>query len=213
MTLKHGLELEAIFFVALGAFISFVFIGNNQSAQQFNANASAPVIMVTPMLTPTPATTPTTTSQISPNGKKQVIAETIQNKDYSYSYTLYVADGSGNDKQVVFSKNFDTSGSVAIPFNTWSPDNRYFFIEETEKGIMNVLVFKASGEPFANTAAYLNLTDAFNKRNTGNNYDVATGWASETLIIINTTTQENKKGPSYWFEVPSTAIIQLSTRF
>ena len=72
---------------------------------------------------------------------------------------------------------------------------------------------RADGEPLMSGNQTFDAKALFDARNTGNNYQEATGWASETLVIINTVRQNGEKGPSYWLEVPSGAIIPLSTQF
>jgi hypothetical protein len=136
-----------------------------------------------------------------------------ENPDNTITYDLSAADSNGANQRYFLTKTLNSSKSMTIPFNAWSPDDKYFFIEEKSENSKSVFVFKATGEQFEGGETYLDATDLFNQKQTGNNFDVATGWASESLIIINTTNADNKKGPSYWFEVPSKAIIQLSTEF
>ena len=117
------------------------------------------------------------------------------------------------NENYIFSKTLDTEKYMTIPYNTWSPDNRYFFIQENAKEGESIFAFKATGEAFSDTEQHFDVTDLFKKRNTGNNFSEATGWGSESLIIINTTKEDGTKGPSYWFEVPSKAILILATEF
>lgn len=217
-TIRHHLRLE-IFFVTLAAFIGvFLAVYSNIYSPKFSIFSSIPIMPEeqVPKATPTPPLPkPQTASQVSPDGTKQVVMKTVFNKDGTQTYIFSTADSSGNNEQAIFTKTLDNARSMSIPFNTWSPDNKYFFIQEQTKddSVTNVFVFKGSGEPIANKEKYFDVTDIFSKRNTGNNFDKATGWASETLIIFNTRTLDDVKGPSYWFELPSKAVIQLSTDF
>lgn len=151
-------------------------------------------------------------SEISSDGSKKVISQTIQNRDGSKSVTVSTQDGNGDNGQVIFNNTIEKGKSIVIPYNTWSPDNKYFFIQKNTPGGSEIMVFNAKGEPFVSGENYLDLTGLFQKQVTGNNFSEATGWASETLIIVNGVSKGNTK-VSYWFEVPSKAIMQLSTVF
>lgn len=208
ITLRHQLEAEGVSIIAFAALLSMLFlVQGNKNIQQ--------VRIVTPLattqeptVTPTPAVS--TTMQISPDGTKNVVLKTTRNKDGTSTYAVSSANGAGEKENLVYSETLQSPQNISIPFNTWSPDDKYFFIKKNND---TVFVFKASGESFAEDKPYLDLTDIFKNRITGNNYVDATGWASETLIIVNTAKDDGAKGPSYWFEVPSKAIIQLATDF
>lgn len=207
-TTRVKLEIEGISIIAFAALLSMLFVmqGNN-SNRQFR--------IVTPLATqPEPTTAPippeSTVMQISPDGTRNVVMKTTHNKDETATYAVFSANGAGEKRNLIYAQTLSRGESMSIPFNTWSPDNNYFFIKKNND---TVLAFKASGEAFADGSQYLDVTDIFKKRGTGYNYADATGWASETLIIVNTTKEDNTKGPSYWFEVPSKAVIQLATDF
>jgi len=206
MKFKKLLGVDAIVFMFFGAVVGLLAIQmqNQQgSPSTIETHASVP--------TPTVAFIPTnnTISQISSDGTKKIILKTTQNSDASQSYELSTNDNG----PVIFSKTLPAGESMSIPFNTWSPDNTYFFIKEQTADSSVFIVFRANGEAFADGEAYHSLTDAFAQRATGNIFDDATGWADDGLIIINTKTQDNLQGPSYWFSVANKAIIPLSTKF
>ena len=208
VTLRHQLEIEGVSLIAFAALLSMLFfVQGNKNHQQLRI-VTPLVTTQEPTVTPTPAVN--TTMQISPDGTKNVVMKTTHNKDGTATYAVSSANGAGEKENLIYSETLPSTQNISIPFNTWSPDDKYFF---TKKNNDTVLVFKASGEAFADGVQYLDLTDLFKKRGTGNNYAEATGWASETLIIVNTTKEDNTKGPSYWFEVPTKAIIQLATDF
>jgi hypothetical protein len=210
-TLRRQIELETIFLITICAGISIFFVTQKNNFQpQFSIasnepQAQAPAEVVTPKIT--------VFSQISPDGKEKVIMKVTENNDGTKTYAFSTANQEGDNEKHIFSKTSDLQIDMTIPFNTWSPDNKYFFIQENSENGKSIFVFSATGTQFANGEIYLDATDLFAKANTGNNFNQATGWASESLIIINTTKENNAEGPSYWFEVPSKAIIQLSTKF
>lgn len=207
---KRQIEIESIFLLTMVAAVSLFFVYKNNHQSQFNVASSIPSVQV-----PVEAVAPkvTVSSQISPDGTKKVIMKITENSDNTSTYDFSTADGNGGNELHIFTQILTATESATIPFNAWAPDNKLFFINKTMGANKSVFVFKATGATFSGGETFLDATDSFTKANTGNNFDVATGWASETLIIINTTKPDNTKGPSYWFEVPSKAVIQLSTEF
>lgn len=202
----------AALFAAILGFIVALYVHTPQSFTVFARIPNTQTPLISPTTTPAK---PSTVSQTSSDGTKKIIIAEIQNADTTKTYYVSVADSAGLHASPIFTKTLDQTKTMILPFNTWSPDNKYFFIQEqtTTGMVTGILALQATGKPFANGQPYLDVTNVFINRNTGYTLREATGWASETLIIINSVTPENKKGPSYWFEVPSTAIIQLSTDF
>lgn len=215
-TLKH--KLEYFFFIAMAAVLGlFLAFSVNKNVSLFKTRATMPVRETNNIPTPIPTGIPvlkeSVISQISSDATKKVVLHAIQNSNNSQTATLSTEDGGGQNEKIIFTKILSKDENILIPYNTWSPDDKYFFIQENTSSATAIMVFQAKGEPFANGASSLDLTGLFRKQNMENSFKEATGWASESLIIVNTTTQNNTRGPSYWFEVPSKAIIQLSTPF
>ncbi|MBI4096762.1 MAG: hypothetical protein HY425_03545 [Candidatus Levybacteria bacterium] len=212
ITVRRQVELETVFLITMAAAVSIFFVAykNNNSRGQFNIVSSIP-----PVSAPAEAVDPqiTVASQISPDGTKKVIMKVTENSDSTKTYDFSVSDENGANEQHIFTKILDLSSSMEIPFNTWSPDNKYLFIREQSENDKKVLVFKADGASFENGETFLDAAAFFKEKNTGNIFEEATGWASETLIIINTKKPDGSKAFSYWFEIPSKSIIQLSTEF
>jgi len=210
ITLKRKIEIEAIFLVGIAVIVGIFFAayGSNYK-QQFNVPLKTPQMPVVK----TTLTKVTVSSQISPDGTKEVVMKITQNPDNTKTYNFSVVDVASLIETHIFTWILDPLKSMLIPFNTWSSDDQYFFVQQNTASTKSVFVFKINGSPFANGSNYLDVTDLFAKANTGNNFDEATGWASGTLIIINTIKTDGTKGPSYWFEVPSQSVIQLSTQF
>lgn len=215
--LKH--KLENIFLITVaalsGLFLAFIV---NKNMPLLKTNATTPAIytdaLPTPVPTEIPAPKESTASEISSDATKKVILKTIENKNQTSTATLYTQDGEGENLRIIFTKTLEKDKSITIPYNTWSPDNKYFFIQENTPSGPEIKVFNALGESFEDGEAYLGLTNLFRKKETGNNFKEATGWGSETLIIVNATPpDDNTRLTSYWFEVPSKAVIQLSTIF
>ncbi len=154
-----------------------------------------------------------TASQPTPDGTKKVVMKTTHNTN-SLHYVFTTTDGSGGNVQPLFEETIQASVSATegmnIPFNSWSPDNKYVFIQKNDG---DALVYKVTGEDIIPGQRYLDIKNLFDAAGKKDTYKETTGWASPTLLIINTLSPDNTKGSSYWFEVPSKAIIQLSSSF
>ncbi len=144
-------------------------------------------------------------SMISPEGsetltvKKEVGEGTV-------NYLITTTNG------LSYTKTLAGGGSLSIPFNTWSPDKKYVFLKEDgEKS--NYYVFSASGKTFADGVSYLNVGEVFGKKVEEFKLLEATGWASPTLLVVNTTTQTGENGPSFWFDITNQSFIRLSSKF
>lgn len=214
-TLKRNIEV----FLCISAIIavsgfSIWQVNRANSGQLSNvivAGYTAPA--ATAPVTSTPAPKIDMASQPTPDGKKKLLMEATHKKDTS-TYVFTTSDGSGGNIQPLFTTTIQASASATaglnIPFNTWSPDNKYVFIQKNDG---NAWVFNATGEEIVPGQKYLDVKDLFNAAGKKDTYKETTGWASPTLLIINTLAPDNTKGSSYWFEVPSKAIIQLSSSF
>lgn len=215
MTIKHQIELETISFIFIAAFLSvFLVWRSNQSFQQ-QFHLAVPFVaenktetVVTPISDKVLKIDIAT--QTSPDGTKKLIMKTTHNFDGTLTYVFSVTDKSAESKQVLYTERVKGSESMSIPFNTFSPDNKYLFIQ---KNGSNALVFKATGESVAADQEYFDVSGLFGEKIKQHIFSQATGWASPTLLVINTVTQNGTKGSSYWFEVPSKAILQLASEF
>ena len=202
-----------LFILAAGIGLFLAFYTTHRP--QLPTKISLPVIQThenpTPILTPL-IPQPQVISQISPDGAKQLTMTVTTSKDLTKTYTFVTSDADGSNQQTIYTSP-DTTDSLSIPFNTWSPDDKYLFLTYTASSSAEALVMRADGKPLTDTEPTFNAKTIFDAKNTGNTYQETTGWASETLLIINTTVSDGSKGPSYWLEIPSLAIIQLSTQF
>src|SRR5581483_9774178 len=105
-----------------------------------------------------------------------------------------------------------TGDSLIVPYNTWSPGNNYFFIQENSNDGTQVMVFNGSGKPFTNGSEFLDLTGVFAKDVSTSAFGSATGWAADNLIIIESKNTTGANGTSYWFGVPDEGVIPLATQ-
>jgi len=149
-------------------------------------------------------------SQTTPDGTKILSMTRTQNSDKTYTYIFSVEDESGDNKKQIYTVTIPVSENMSVPFNAWSPDNQYLFIQ---KNTDNALVFKANGESVTDGQLYFDIKDSFEKKVTTVVPRAITGWAANRLIIVNTLKTDSAIGPSYWFEVPSKVVVKLSSLF
>lgn len=215
MTKLHNLKLNALLLLITAAITGSVFslyINNKADIRlDFMLPVTASYQGALPTITPAPEIT--TFSQISPDGVR-VLTMTVTAVSGEAKYYKFIASGPDDkEKLQIFEIRLPNTDKMSVPFNSWSPDNKYVFIEERLSDKNSALVFKADGKPVSDGEKYLDVRAIFDSENTGNIYQETTGWASETLLIVNSIKADGSKGPSYWLEVPSKAVIRLSTEF
>lgn len=213
MTARQYFELDFVFILLVAAILGMTFALSTHRPNNHVAfsvpdlqNKQAPSDTIAPIQD-------SSFSQISPDGTQKVTILVHAGENNTKTYTIITSQENGSDTHTLFTIALPDSESITIPFNTWSPDNHYVFIEHNTPNNTQAWIFQANGQPLSQETSYLNANALFDGRNTGDTYQEATGWSSETLLIINTTTLDGKKGPSYWFDVPSKSIIPLSTEF
>ena len=179
---------KVIFFILIVTIISLFFLvqRNNKRSEPVNSSAAPPII--------TPVQIETTNVMDSPDGSLKLILE-----EKNGLQTIFVTTIPEGQKVQIYKK--ETAGhKLEIPYNTWSPDNIYFFL-------------KSSGNIFASDSPYLSVQELF--RNKVPNYAIEdiTGWAAPNLLLINARMITEDKKASFWFEVSSQLFIQLGTYF
>lgn len=214
MTIRKVLEVETISLLFIAAIVGSVMVWYNNYKFEQKFKVVSPLVsndlgpkIISPTVNPTLQVE--TASQISPDGTKMVHMKAVHNSDNTYTYTFSDSDALGENEVQLLSQTVPESEKMSIPFNTWSPDNKYVWIQDGK----NALMFLSSGDPLATDSAYLNVTDLFSNAIHTSNFYEATGWSSPTLFIINTIKDNNTRGSSYWFELPSKRFIPLATLF
>src|SRR5258708_4674850 len=163
--------------------------------------------------TPEPTITPWT----SPDGKKILVMKMLKLSHDSVRYSFFVTtDATATPSgQPVFSKIVSAATTMSIPFNTWSPDNQHFFIQEQNGNETHTYVLKASGQPFADGEVALDVENLFAQKNSDYPIKEITGWAAPTLLIVNTNPTDPAKntGPSFWFDISRKTVTRLTNTF
>lgn len=112
---------------------------------------------------------------------------------------------------IIFETSANADHAITLPRNAWSPDNKYLFVSRNTPQGMDFLVFRSDGSSFKNDQKYLNISELWQKTKMALRIHTLTGWASEDLIVVYTSTPEGNQGPSYWFVVSSQQFMQLSS--
>lgn len=204
--------LFTVLFIAVVTSVClFVLIQKDNKIYQPVFSATVPTLML-------PSPTPTSVGPIqvaemdSPDGTKKLTMKRVLIKDMM-SYSFIISDNTGSTEPVSIEISVKPSSSFSIPYNTWSPDNKYFFLKETSPKITSYLVFSSDGGTLARGASFLNIQDIFVEKVPNLVIEDVTGWADPILLIVNTKKPSGELGPSYWFEIPGENFTQLSSRF
>jgi hypothetical protein len=146
------------------------------------------------------------TSVNSPDGTETISMKTSKQSGMTkYSFT---AGG-----KEIFTDTVDPSISFSIPENTFSPDNKYVFLKETGNVGSSFFALTANGDSSTQNDQTANITSLFAIKYPNLKIQDATGWGGINLIVFNTLNSDGSRGSSFWFEMPSHAIIQLANRF
>lgn len=173
--------------------LAFLMIG-------FRNNASTSLVTALPSATPI-----TQSSEVrSLEGDNKLNMTTRLNTNGTTQYKFLVTDSSGKTTQL-FTKTVAKGEEMVIAHNSWSPNNKYVFIEDRRGSVIDYLLFKANGELFTNNQSYLNVTALFNEKVKNYNLKAVTGWDDPVLMHVQT-----YNGPPFWFDLITQSFIQLA---
>jgi|CXWL01.1.fsa_nt_gi hypothetical protein len=125
------------------------------------------------------------------------------------NYTFKVSDSADATEEVVYTNAVGLGEAITVPANSWSPDNKLFFILEKSGGRNSYRVFRADGEAFKSGEKYLDINDYWSLSKRRYQIKEVTGWASPDLLIVLTVKEDGTAGPSFWFVVSSHSFMQL----
>lgn len=196
------MKAQIILFITLITILFIVIFQLNSKKSQTIITSAAPPITISPV--------ETIISNImdSPDGSKTLSVE----KKGAYQ-TIFVFSKSDGQKIEIYKEETIGPDKLEIPYNTWSPDNVYFFLRDKGSTVNNYFVFQSSGGLFANNLPYISMSELFNKNMPDYLIEDVTGWGGINLIIINAKNIIDSRKVSFWFDVPSQTFIQLGTYF
>ena len=143
----------------------------------------------------------------SGDGKARLIRVAKELTGGEVNYSLKVI--SGGTERELFSKVVGPGASVDIPLNSWSPDNKQFFLQENDGQAMHYLVYREDGGKYRDGQEYLNINEDWLKSK--NNYTIkeVTGWEGNDLLRVNTSNADGSRGPSFWLVISTRKFLQL----
>lgn len=218
MTLRHELEtIFFIFFASIIALASLFYLRSPKHMQQLSVATPLPNF-VSNQLTPTPTPIPdipkvTFDSWTSSDGKEKISMKTEQNPNLSKTYTFTLINTADNSSFPLFFQTVASTSSMTIPFNAFAPDNAYVFLQQKDNDTTHFLVFKTSGQPFANGQQYLDVTPLFVAHTASYKLVDVTGWAGPGLLIVNAKAVDGNANSSFWFDMSSESFISLANYF
>ncbi len=195
-------EVESIFLIFILS-AAFLLAWNKFYKPTFHFSASNLPSAPSPTPSPEPLSPVQTITTQSPDGKKDLIMEK-QLKGDLVNYSFSVLDKEENILTFLYSKNLAKSEAIDIPFNTWSPDNKYIFIKE--EGVYYLWLLSAE------TTTPIKISELFTEKYKELSLDEITGWAAPGLLIVNAKTTDGVQS-SLWFDVVNQNFIPLATTF
>lgn len=158
------------------------------------------------------ANLPQKTNFEAPNGK-YVLTEKKEKTRETITQTFLVTPEKGASIEL-FKKDSPNGDLVSVPFNTFSPNDRYVFLKENDSDKTRYLVFRTDGKSLGKDANYVEVSSLF-EQSKYNGYKLMdiTGWGGVDLLILNTNNSDGSQGPSFWFEATTNSFIRLNDRF
>lgn len=148
----------------------------------------------------------------APNGEVNMnIREETNGALVTEAFTI-INQKTGKETQI-YKETLAQGNSITVPYNTFSPDNKYVFLQKTEANATSYFVLRTDGTPMEKDGQILDFLNLFNEKYPDFKVTDVTGWGGMGLIVMNTNKQNGEKGPSFWYDVSGKTFIQLSTRF
>ena len=144
----------------------------------------------------------------SGDGKAKLLGTNKRLADATTNYVFRVVNEEDSPRKL-FSKTLSLGGTIEVPANSWSPDNKQLFVQENNNGVTNYLVYKADGSKYKNGDDHLDVSAFWEKSKYKYTIKTATGWAGNDLLELLTTKEDGTAGPSFWFVTSSRNFLQL----
>ena len=155
----------------------------------------------------------TTVDVISPNEKATLTMKGLKKADGTLNQTFFISLDAAKESVEIYTHESNPANQVLIPYNTFSPDNKYIFlkIEDPEKA--QYIVVSTDGKNIRGGEKSVEITSLFYEKYEEFVITEVTGWGGYSLIVVNTNYKDGKIGPSFWFDLSNFGFIQLSNRF
>lgn len=148
----------------------------------------------------------------APNGKMTLTVNNNRKEDIT-TQTFSITTEKEKTPLEVYSEESPADKPIQVPFNTFSPDNKYIYLKFESSGKPEYKVLRTDGKNIKGEEKTVEITDLFYKKFQDFTITDITGWAGNGLIVVNTDLLDGKTGPSFWFDLYNFSFIRLSTRF
>ncbi len=147
----------------------------------------------------------------SPDGKMELTLSAKKTTD-GVAWRLIVKN-TGEEAYEIYKETLPEGIILSIPANTFSPTNKYLFLEESDGEDLKYLLLKTNGEEFAEDLQTLEISSLFYQKYKDYKITDVTGWGGYTVLIVNVDKLDGTPGPSFWFDATTKSFSRLSTRF
>jgi len=132
-----------------------------------------------------------------------------RNADGSIKYVFSTPDKKSDSMITIYETTEYSNVQFSLPGNSWSPDNKQFFITKNTPEGDTHLVFKADGTGFKDGSHYYHVNDLWTNTKHTSKITSATGWGGNDLLILKTQLIDGTNGPDFWFVTSTKGFQQL----
>lgn len=192
---RHRFNLTVLAFLISAALVSFVSV-------RFNNN-TVEIPVVSQVMAEDDEPTP---SAISSDGKYSIgISSSHFGNEYLWDFYI--------NGDLVNTETLPQEMLVSLPFNSFSPDNKYYFYS-VQSGLDKQYWYgRVDGVGVTEEGITAEITGNFHAQHKDLEISEITGWASPILLIINTVEPSGRAGPSFWFNIKTKSFTRLISRF
>lgn len=212
MSTKDSALVKGFFFFVLLLLLGIAITVYTQTRTLTPAKAASVAVNPTALVPPTPvAARPQKTEIDSAKADQKLVLVATPGQNGTTAYTFSITDFNGNNPRPLLTRTLGPGATMSLPWNAWDPTDTYVFIAEQNSGQPpDFFVLRADGQPIVSGQQAIDVGSVWTAKDPGYTIRTATGWASGTLLIVYTSKNDGTNGPSFWFEIPDTAIIQLA---
>jgi len=149
---------------------------------------------------------------VSPDGKYTLTLKNVKNTN-GFTQTFFTSSEKDKTPHQIFEYTSNPDAAILIPFNTFSPDNKYIFLKFGNSEKPEYLVLRTDGQNIKGDQKTVEPVSSFAEKYPDFVITEATGWGGNNLIVVNTDDKEGNIGPSWWFDLSNFSFMKLSNRF
>lgn len=151
-------------------------------------------------------------SILAPDGSMTLIVKNKRSGEDTINQKFSIM--SEDDQTVeIYSSDSLKDQLVSVPYNTFSPDNKFIFLKTITPSGNEYIVMRTDGKFILEESKTVAVIESFNQKFQNLVVTDVTGWGGKNLIVVNTDLKEQGVGPSFWFDVSNLSFIRLASRF